>query len=303
MKKLYTFLLFASLISFEIDAQSTQLIVRGFSEGFYQSSTGKLKAVMDPVNQPLICDSGIIEVIDVITNQTILCSSTIINTDGYAEAYVPAAFSGMDYTISIKFKNTFHLLSATPILLNGQTVTVDLTVPQNACCNFDTTYGVAKAFSGDVNYDGSVDLLDLTLWENDYHNNPNGYNNTDVNGDHIVDTVDLFMMQAHSDVGATDDYFSNCTPTIFSEVSDLENKLLNVYPNPASTQINLSCFACAGKDLKITIFDISGRAVKKLLSFKNINESIDVSNLTSGLYLIQLLSEDSVSTVRNFVIR
>ena len=131
MKKLYFTLIISCLISFKIAAQSTQLIVRGFSEGFYQTQTGKMNAVLDPVNQPLVCDSGTIEIIDVITNQTVLCSSTIINTDGYGEAYIPASLSGMDYFVSIKFKNTFHLLSATPVLINGQPVSVDLTIPQN----------------------------------------------------------------------------------------------------------------------------------------------------------------------------
>ena len=46
-------------------------------------------------------------------------------------------------------------------------------------------------YSGDVNNDGTVDLGDLGMIDNDSYNFTSGYVNTDVNGDGFVDLDDL----------------------------------------------------------------------------------------------------------------
>jgi hypothetical protein len=46
-------------------------------------------------------------------------------------------------------------------------------------------------FSGDVNQDGSVDGLDLSIVDNDAFNFVSGYVNSDVNGDNVSDALDI----------------------------------------------------------------------------------------------------------------
>ncbi len=46
-------------------------------------------------------------------------------------------------------------------------------------------------YSGDVNQDGSINVLDLGLIDNDVSNFVTGYVKTDVNGDRTVNALDL----------------------------------------------------------------------------------------------------------------
>ena len=119
VKKVFISFIHACQLSIFLNAQSTQLVVRGFSEGFYRPSTGKMAAVIDSVNMPLICDSGIIGLIDTSTLQSVFCAYSLITTDGYGNCTVPSSLNGHYFLVSIKFKNTFHLISKHTIKLNG----------------------------------------------------------------------------------------------------------------------------------------------------------------------------------------
>lgn len=83
-------------------------------------------------------------------------------------------------------------------------------------------------------------------------------------------------------------FTSASTPTL-----DLAN--LSVYPNPVSDRLNI--------DYKenisyLTVYDLSGRSVKSL-STNNSNNSIDVSDLKSGIYMLRIKTENNnVSTVK-----
>ncbi|MDQ3022552.1 MAG: hypothetical protein M3R36_18595, partial [Bacteroidota bacterium] len=46
-------------------------------------------------------------------------------------------------------------------------------------------------YSGDVNQDGIVDVIDLGTIDNDAFNFASGYLVTDINGDNFVDVIDL----------------------------------------------------------------------------------------------------------------
>src|SRR4051812_38958940 len=88
-------------------AQTTQLTVRGYTEGYYRPSTGKLAAVIDSVNLPNICDTAVISLIDTVSSLTVFCDSVLVNTSGYGVSTVPASFHGQRFLVSIKFKNSF----------------------------------------------------------------------------------------------------------------------------------------------------------------------------------------------------
>ncbi|MFN4234318.1 MAG: DUF4397 domain-containing protein [Bacteroidia bacterium] len=87
------------------------------------------------------------------------------------------------------------------------------------------------------------------------------------------------------------------TPSGLNENNSILN--VNLYPNPVNTIINF----VADKDLvnaQIIIMDISGRAVKQYTfntSASAVN-SIDVSDLTNGIYLMQLNNNGEVNTFR-----
>ena len=81
-------------------------------------------------------------------------------------------------------------------------------------------------------------------------------------------------------------------PVIDNIVNDIENEI-SIYPNPLKSMLNISTKATIDQ---IEILDVSG---KLIMTIKNSN-SIDVSNLTKGIYYLKLTTSKSVS-VRSFI--
>ena len=79
-----------------------------------------------------------------------------------------------------------------------------------------------------------------------------------------------------------------------ASVSD--NELLNVsmYPNPASSKLNISA---ASTIKNASIFNVLGKKVMRLEINKN-SESIDVSSLASGIYLVKYELDNAAGTAK-----
>ena len=80
-----------------------------------------------------------------------------------------------------------------------------------------------------------------------------------------------------------------------SAVENLSDNGLNVYPNPANDVLhitNSSSDAIVG--IKIT--DLTGKVVYENNSTSAINNTIDVSNLSSGNYVIEINKGNTLST-------
>jgi len=74
--------------------------------------------------------------------------------------------------------------------------------------------------------------------------------------------------------------------------------LVSVYPNPASSTINVSFTTAEARN--ITLFSVVGEKVESK-STTGLNTSFDVSELPSGVYMIQVLSNNSTITQRVIV--
>ena len=88
-----------------------------------------------------------------------------------------------------------------------------------------------------------------------------------------------------------------------SQLGTDDNVLANsvaLYPNPAVSTVTLS----NGKGLQLdtaAIYDIDGKLVRNIdLSSMGTEKSIDVSNLASGVYLVQIQGENG-STVKRLI--
>jgi hypothetical protein len=83
-------------------------------------------------------------------------------------------------------------------------------------------------------------------------------------------------------------------------VFEAENASLEVYPNPTSDQLNIDIKFDTPIDVKYVMTDVSGRVVYVNQS-KNVTaevHTIDVSNLTTGVYFITAETAEGVSTNR-----
>lgn len=76
------------------------------------------------------------------------------------------------------------------------------------------------------------------------------------------------------------------------------NNTLNVFPNPASTTITVANAAGA----QIYVYNIAGQEVMAIEA-ANANETINVSNLTEGVYVVRVVNGNEVATSKVSIVR
>ncbi|MBK8983682.1 MAG: FG-GAP repeat protein [Ignavibacteria bacterium] len=164
---------------------STALNLTMFIEGFYNSGTHDM--IGDTVTVYLRNYLSPYEVVD--------SAKEFVNSSGQASYQFANASLFSAYYISLKHRNSIETWSNVPqIFLPGIT-------PYDFSQNSSKAYGSNEIeidnspirfgiYSGDVNQDGTIDLADGSLIDNDAFNFVSGYVPTDVNGDEIVDLAD-----------------------------------------------------------------------------------------------------------------
>ncbi len=93
------------------------------------------------------------------------------------------------------------------------------------------------------------------------------------------------------------------TPVGITKIKDDELAALFIYPNPGSTQVNLSYYTPEPRNVNIDIIDSKGTVVQQLIekSLKGKNKvAIDVSKLSLGLYLFRVHNDYDTETI-NFL--
>jgi len=87
------------------------------------------------------------------------------------------------------------------------------------------------------------------------------------------------------------------TGTELLGVEDHKLSGFSIYPNPASDQVNLN-LEKSGEEVAVEVFDINGRKViqTKFEGASNFNESLNVSNLNSGVYFVKVNTDGKMAT-------
>ena len=73
---------------------------------------------------------------------------------------------------------------------------------------------------------------------------------------------------------------------------------ISVYPNPATTVLNVA----NAEGAQVSVFDMSGRMVANVES-ASANETISVSNLAKGMYIVRIVDGQNVTTKKVSVVR
>lgn len=78
---------------------------------------------------------------------------------------------------------------------------------------------------------------------------------------------------------------------------------VSIYPNPAKNVINLDFSTLANdSSTQINIYDIQGKLVKTKLRTNNAINSIDISALQNGFYILKIQTENDTQLTKKFVI-
>ena len=85
----------------------------------------------------------------------------------------------------------------------------------------------------------------------------------------------------------------SCFGTSVNEVSNPLN--INVFPNPAKDKISIGC----SQKSEIEILNTEGQILKRL-TLQNIHPTVDISDLSAGIYIIKILTEEGM-TIRKFI--
>jgi hypothetical protein len=123
---------------------------------------------------------------------------TILNTDGTATCNFP--ISGT-YYIVVKHRNAIETWSANPISISAAPTLYDFTTASNKAYGNNMKSlpnGLWALYSGDMNFDENIDLLDLAVVETDINEFKFGYFATDINGDGNVDLLDSTPLEENT---------------------------------------------------------------------------------------------------------
>ncbi len=170
-------------------AQPIKLILQGYYIG-----AGFMNAVLANEgigSDPMLTDSIDIELHDIQAPYQLIETSRVpLMTDGTALGQFSSPIG--DYFIAIKHRNTIETWSAEPVTLGSGILYDFTTTSDNAYGSNEVKVenGVYAFYTGDLNIDGNIDLLDLNLLEYDINTFAFGYLNSDINGDGNVDLLD-----------------------------------------------------------------------------------------------------------------
>jgi hypothetical protein len=110
--------------------------------------------------------------------------------------------------------------------------------------------------------------------------------------------LDVVMAAGTANTVAAVTKFDNLTSRASAEDTlanpvDLSQNIFSVYPNPANNVVNV---ANAGNIEAVNIVDINGRVVKKQTFAGETTVQLDITDLASGVYMMNITSEGSVTT-------
>lgn len=139
-----------------------------------------------------ITDTIEVELHDPVSPYGVVASvKTILNRDGTAHCVFPP-LSG-SYYIAVKHRSTLQTWSADSVAVGPTPTLYDFTTDATKAYGNNMVLvntGTWAFYSGDVNHDENLDLLDLILVSIDINNFAFGYYATDLNGDGNVDLLD-----------------------------------------------------------------------------------------------------------------
>lgn len=81
-------------------------------------------------------------------------------------------------------------------------------------------------------------------------------------------------------------------------INEIAEGEVNVYPNPATTVINIA----NAEGAQVSVFDINGRMISNVES-ASANQTIDASNFAKGMYIVRIANGNNVITKKVSVVR
>jgi hypothetical protein len=180
--------------SFTTEPTPVTLTVRAYLEAFYSTTNHNMNPFLNPADT--LTDTVTIDLIDS-NNEVLYSQTTLLSINGWTQAYFPLIALDNEYYLAVKHRNHVEVWTNSLFYFTGDS-TFDFT--QDSASAFgdnmvELETGVYGLNYGDVNQDGSVDSTDLSLVGVSASLFETGYVSTDLNGDHMVESIDYCMIE------------------------------------------------------------------------------------------------------------
>ena len=178
-----------------ISSCSSPLTLTFFIQGYYVGAGIMQPALLNQgeTTNTTVCDSVDISLYESTAPYALAGTwRTVLQTNGYCSIH-PGPFNG-NYYIGIKHRNAVHTWSAVPVYLGNGPASYDFSTAANKAYGDNQKQmadGPWALFSGDINQDENIDLLDNGDLDQGISNFYFGYVPSDVNGDGNVDLLDM----------------------------------------------------------------------------------------------------------------
>ena len=242
---------------------------------------------------------------------TVTLPSITISTSG-AHTYSATVTSPNGQLDSNAVNNTAN--SSFNVVLNG--LQASLTVLTD-CWGSETTWQVADSsgnviLSGGPYSDGTptVNLSTLCLSEgcyvltveDSYSDGVEGslYTQCGVDGNYFIidQNGDSVVTMTNPGFGASVTHNFCISNSIPSSIENQQIDNFEIYPNPNNGQFVVAAKLAQEKDVEIQVYNTLGQLITKsiLKNVSVINEEINISNTSSGMYYINILSDNEIQT-------
>ena len=155
----------------------------------------------------------------------------------------------------------------------------------------------------------------LITWNFDFINLPPALANVELSKGYVFFKVKLKPGFAVGDIiPNTANIYFDTNPAIITNtfntefVTALNNLDFNsgnflLYPNPATDLVQISSNINSGNIESIVIFDVLGKVVKKVEAVNSNQTNINVSELSSGVYMVEVATDNKMKQVKKLVIK
>lgn len=147
----------------------------------------KVRAGADSVTAELRAPEVPYQIVDRATRQ--------LNTFGQAVYYFPNAEKNTPYSLRLLHRNSISVWSSLPVMVRDTIQDIDMTQKPNVYGHNLNSDG--EMYSGDVNQDRIIDGTDYLQVDNDALEFRTGYAETDLNGDGVVDSGDIQVIESN----------------------------------------------------------------------------------------------------------
>ncbi|MFM2136443.1 MAG: hypothetical protein RL021_1843 [Bacteroidota bacterium] len=172
---------------------SGTLVLRLLIEGLYEGN-GRMVATADPLTDTLHSDTVTVQLANAaFPNAQVFSTLALLSRDGRCTLTIPSQLIAGNYYIVIRHRNALETWSAVTVSPIAGTIYYDFTDAAGRAYGNNlkaTGDGRFSLYSGDVNQDGTIDMLDIAEFEIRSGSGQTGYVPCDVNGDRIVESAD-----------------------------------------------------------------------------------------------------------------